>query len=328
MIHFIWCALRDNSIMKILTCTVILLLVFASVTDGKRKKGKKPSMPGCKKADITKLKDTLKSDFIELENTVGSNITELESTLGSNIADLKSEFIKLEVKLLAKLDEIKDQQCCSKDGDGKDNDIVNRDCYTVTSNSGKVADIELVSGKTFRAFCKQGWLSIARRFDGSVNFYRTYQEYEKGFGNSSGEYFIGLENLAGILSQRPYRLRVELTTWSPTEVRYADYSTFKVAGKSDKYRLTIGGYSGTASDSLRRQNGMAFSTKDMDNDVYSDNCAKLYTGGWWYDACHESNLFGTYYNQGESPYGKGLNWRHWKGYHYSYKEIDMKIYPM
>ena len=33
-------------------------------------------------------------------------------------------------------------------------------------------------------------------------------------------------------------------------VTFAEYSTFKVADSSDKYRLSIGGYSGTAGDSM------------------------------------------------------------------------------
>ena len=39
--------------------------------------------------------------------------------------------------------------------------------------------------------------------------------------------------------------RFEITDWNG-ETRYAQYSTFKVAGPEDKYRLTISGYSGTA----------------------------------------------------------------------------------
>jgi len=33
-------------------------------------------------------------------------------------------------------------------------------------------------------------------------------------------------------------------------ITYAEYTTFKVADEADKYRLLIGGYSGTAGDSM------------------------------------------------------------------------------
>ena len=32
--------------------------------------------------------------------------------------------------------------------------------------------------------------------------------------------------------------------------------------------------------------GMKFSTIDVDNDNYPDNCAAMYPGGWWYKDCY------------------------------------------
>jgi len=75
-------------------------------------------------------------------------------------------------------------------------------------------------------------------------------------------------------------------------------------------------------DSLRRHLGDSFSTRDQDNDAYSGSCATTYKGAWWYDSCHESNLNGLY---GNTEYGQGINWRHWRGYHYSMRFTEMKI---
>lgn len=44
-------------------------------------------------------------------------------------------------------------------------------------------------------------------------------------------------------------MRVDLEDFEGN-VRYAEYTTFKVADEGDKYRLLIGGYSGTAGDSM------------------------------------------------------------------------------
>ncbi|XP_026562231.1 ryncolin-3-like [Pseudonaja textilis] len=81
-------------------------------------------------------------------------------------------------------------------------------------------------------------------------------------------------------------------------------------------------------DSFSGHKGLAFSTKDKDNDTYEPaSCAVAYKGGWWYGACHSSNLNGLYHKGEHSSYADGINWSAGKGHHYSYKYVDMKIRP-
>ena len=74
-----------------------------------------------------------------------------------------------------------------------------------------------------------------------------------------------------------------------------EYSSFSVGPETDKYRLSVSGFSGDIGDALaapahpgRIANGMKFSTPDDDNDNSSGNCA--YSVGWWFNECSRSVL--------------------------------------
>ena len=85
--------------------------------------------------------------------------------------------------------------------------------------------------------------------------------------------------------------------------------------------------SGTAGDSLGRgHRGMAFTTKDRDNDRHSSSsCAVGHRGAWWYNRCCDSNLNGLYLHGNHN--WNGLLWYHWKHNTYSLKRSQMKIRP-
>ncbi|GLD59520.1 tenascin-like protein, partial [Lates japonicus] len=135
-----------------------------------------------------------------------------------------------------------------------------------------------------------GWTVFQRRKDGSVDFFRGWKDYAKGFGDLNGEFWLGLDNLHNLTAMTRMSLRVDLRDGA--ESAYAKYTMFEVAKRN--YKLTVGGFNGTAGDSLTYHNDRIFSTKDRDPAPFITRCAMSYRGGWWYKNCHEANLNGLY----------------------------------
>ncbi|XP_025099997.1 ficolin-2-like [Pomacea canaliculata] len=171
-----------------------------------------------------------------------------------------------------------------------------------------------------------GWLVFQRRTNGSVDFYRNWTQYEQGFGDITGEFWLGLSKLYTLTKGRPTRLRVDLGDVDGHR-HYAEYSTFRVDGPETNYTLTVSGYSGDAGDSMEYHNNQSFSTFDRDNDKNSANCAALRNGAWWYNSCHFTNLNSRYKADGaKGP--DGLNWfrahSDWRSFNFS----EMKMQPV
>ena len=123
-----------------------------------------------------------------------------------------------------------------------------------------------------------GWTVFHRRQDGSVDFYRKWEDYKAGFGQVSGELWLGNDKIHRLTASRSSSLKVELEDWNGVKA-YAKYGKFSIGNEQTHYRLEVGSYSGTAGDSLAYHNNMAFTTKDKDNDKWnSSNCAARYTG--------------------------------------------------
>ena len=82
-----------------------------------------------------------------------------------------------------------------------------------------------------------------KRQDGSVDFYLGWAEYKRGFGNLSGEFWLGLDNIHRLSSSGSHKLRVDLEDFVGNTY-YAEYDLFKIASEGEKYRLSLGSYSG------------------------------------------------------------------------------------
>ncbi|XP_067867292.1 angiopoietin-2-like isoform X2 [Heterodontus francisci] len=188
--------------------------------------------------------------------------------------------------------------------------------------------------ETVKVFCDMeinggGWTVFQHREDGNVEFHRDWKEYKLGFGDPSGEYWLGNEFVHLLTSQSPHVLRIQLKDWNGNEA-FAFFDHFFLGSEEQKYQLHIKGYSGTAGrTSSLSPSGTNFSTKDADNDECGCKCSQMASGGWWFQACGPSNLNGMYYSGGMNTIRfNGIKWHYWKGSHYSLKSTTMMIRPV
>ncbi|CAL8375020.1 unnamed protein product [Arctogadus glacialis] len=201
-----------------------------------------------------------------------------------------------------------------------------RDCSEHLNRGDQTTGLHLVTPdprlSSFPVFCDMehqggGWTVIQRRRDGSVSFNRTWVEYSEGFGEmNGGEFWLGNEKIHLLTRARDMVLRVELEDFEGLR-EHAEYGKFRVASERQRYRLTVGGYSGSAGDALRfsrnyDHHNKAFTTLDRDNDRYpSGNCGAYYSSGWWFDACMAANLNGRYYVGKYKGVRDGIFWGTW-----------------
>ncbi|XP_039568314.1 tenascin-X-like isoform X1 [Passer montanus] len=192
--------------------------------------------------------------------------------------------------------------------------------------------------RPLRVFCDMetdggGWLVFQRRQDGSTDFWRGWESYARGFGNVSGEFWLGNEALHELTSAARTELRVDLRT--ARDAAFALYRDFAVGGAEERYRLRVGAFSGTAGDALSYHSGSPFSTRDRDFRDPRDRrdpsgrprpppCAVAYGGAWWYRNCHYANLNGRY---GTPRDHQGIHWFPWKGFNVSIPFTEMKLRP-
>ncbi|XP_063563551.1 tenascin-X-like isoform X9 [Gorilla gorilla gorilla] len=167
-----------------------------------------------------------------------------------------------------------------------------------------------------------GWLVFQRRMDGQTDFWRDWEDYAHGFGNISGEFWLGNEALHSLTQAGDYSMRVDLR--ARDEAVFAQYDSFRVDSAAEYYRLHLEGYHGTAGDSMSYHSGSVFSARDRDPNNLLISCAVSYRGAWWYRNCHYANLNGLY---GSTVDHQGVSWYHWKGFEFSVPFTEMKLRP-
>ncbi|XP_029970998.1 angiopoietin-related protein 3-like [Salarias fasciatus] len=298
-------------------------------------------------AEINKLRDVIHSqeqNILELLKAV----TEQSDQLNYQRSKIKALEEKLTANMLA-------QETVERMTDNFNSEAPTLTPYltptssstgTVTSFPSDCSELfgrgELVSGlyavrpsgsRPFMVFCDMsndhGATVIQRRTDGSVNFDQTWEKYEQGFGDFQGEFWLGLSKIRSLVSQGNSVLHILLEDWKHNR-RFIEYS-FHLDGPEDNYRVHLTYLSGNLPDPLTNHSGLMFSTKDKDNDKHQGvHCAQQQTGGWWFDACGDTNLNGRYFHtrpKWRSDRRKGIQCGSGRKSSYSIRLSQISIYP-
>ena len=70
---------------------------------------------------------------------------------------------------------------------------------------------------------------------------------------------------------------------------------------------------------------LPFTTKDKDNNFASTNCAEVYSGGWWFNQSHYSNLNGRNLSADTEEFAIGVLRFEFHGFCTSLRRAKMKI---
>ncbi|KAJ8311357.1 hypothetical protein KUTeg_010712 [Tegillarca granosa] len=164
-----------------------------------------------------------------------------------------------------------------------------KDCSDIYSKGERKDGIYRISPNgrlSFPVYCdlqNGGWVIIQRRINGNVNFDRLWEDYAEGFGNMSGEFWLGLRYiyvLTEVLSEISFEFVIRDTGLNASAV----YNNFTIENEKNFFRMHVGNqavYNKVLSPYITRQNGfyyhnnMKFTTRDtVDSNVSS--CAKYY----------------------------------------------------
>jgi len=105
---------------------------------------------------------------------------------------------------------------------------------------------------------------MMQKVDHTPSFDRTWDEFKAGFGDISGDYWLGNDQIHQLTKDDDYKLRVDIVATDSGRTQeypyWAEYSTFTVGDEKSHYQLRIKRYTaGNAGDILGAFNEMPFS---------------------------------------------------------------------
>ncbi|XP_063283936.1 angiopoietin-related protein 3 [Pelobates fuscus] len=210
-----------------------------------------------------------------------------------------------------------------------------RDCNDIYNRGDRLSGIYAIKpngSEEFYVFCEisqdNAWTVIQKRMDGSVDFNQTWEDYTNGFGDLTGEFWLGLAKIYALAQEADYVLHIELQDWKDNK-RYIEY-IFTLGNEDSKYALQLLQVSGNIPSALPERTPLLFSTSD-DNASDLKCPSESQSGGWWSTTCSGTNLNAKYVkpkskSKMEKRRGQGLYWKPEKGRMYSLRSTKIMLY--
>lgn len=129
----------------------------------------------------------------------------------------------------------------------------------------------------------RGWLAVQRRNNGTLNFDRSWTDYQKGFGDLDGDFWLGNEVLFRLINSSQSRVLVFIRYYAKS---YSYYYRFfmrdiKMKNATEGYQLLYSGSSyTTVIGNMGPKSRSHFATND--NTTFHDERCPPVNGGWWY----------------------------------------------
>ena len=177
-----------------------------------------------------------------------------------------------------------------------------------------------------------GWIVIQRRNAsmGWVNFARSWADYEKGFGDLDGEFWIGLKNIYELTNQQ--RMLLRLSVWNDTTHNVTWSRIFRISDANNRYALRLSGMGSGQGSNFRLFYHDRGNFTTVDNYSGLSNCGYRRQSGWWYNygiCSMTTNPNGLHQPSGlrdSDAVGERLVYRNSTAYHI-YTHSEMKIRP-
>ena len=184
-----------------------------------------------------------------------------------------------------------------------------------------------------------GWIVIQRRDAcmGRVSFAKNFSEYEKGFGDLNGEFWLGLKNIYELTNQDNVELKTQVWNYTNSTINW-NYPYFRIYDANLAYQLlhniprgSGNGTFGAFGNEGNHRYNVRFITYDSPS---GPQCSYIKPNGWWCSSrngyhCDYANLNGLHKPSGipgTDPVRERLVWRTASGYEI-FTNSEMKIRP-